>query len=243
MSSAEVTETAPGVSVVIPVFGNERTIVRALDSIDTACGVDPSDFPVEVVVVFDGPTDSSDVLVAGWGARSPRVTVRSSQKAHSGIASTRNAGIALASHDVITFLDADDELTAERLTLVPTLARNGSEVVIGVQRVRVENGAAIPGPYVPTPAERRPQFYPTAMLVRRSTLRQVGGFNPSFSVGDDVDIVMRMIEAGVKLRMVTDCVAIRYFHGDNASYDQPSAEGDFLGAVRSHLMRMREKTR
>ena len=245
MSSPEAAGAAPGLSVVIPVYGNERTLLRALDSIDAACQAEPSDYPVQVVVAFDGLIDSSDALVAGWVAGSPRVTVCPTLEEHRGIASARNAGIALASHDVITFLDADDEVTAERLALAPTLAPDGSEVIIGVQRVRVENGASIPGPYVPASAtdERRPQFYPTSMLVRRSTLRQIGGFNESFSVGDDVDIVMRMIEAGVRLRMVTDCVAVRYFHGDNASYDQSSTEGDFLLAVRSHLQRMRESTR
>ena len=75
MSSPEAAGAAPGLSVVIPVYGNERTLLRALDSIDAACQAEPSDYPVQVVVAFDGLIDSSDALVAGWVAGSPRVTV------------------------------------------------------------------------------------------------------------------------------------------------------------------------
>ncbi len=229
--------------MIIPVYGNVLTLQRTLDSVDTSATADHGDFPIEVVVVFDGLIDASDELVAAWKPQSPRVILSAHHIAHGGIGHARNAGIKDAQYELLTFLDADDELTSTRLGLVRDDDDASEEVIIGVQSIRVENNATIPGPYVPTSvdAPRRPQYYPTSMLVRRETMLAIGGFDESYAVGDDIDLVMRLTESGIPVRMVDEVVVIRYFHGANASYDEQVSEGDFFKAIRGHMRRVREQ--
>ena len=229
--------------MIIPVYGNALTLQRTLDSVDSAAREDAGDFPIEIVVVFDGLIDASDELVAAWNPQSPRLTLLAHHVEHGGIGHARNAGIRRARFDLLTFLDADDELTSTRLGLVRDDDDASEEVIIGVQSIRVENNATSPGPYVPTSVDalRRPQYYPTSMLVRRETMLAIGGFDESYAVGDDIDLVMRLTESGIPVRMVDEVVVIRYFHGANASYDEQVSEGDFFKAIRGHMRRVREQ--
>jgi len=57
----------------------------------------------------------------------------------------------------------------------------------------------------PTPSEVLPRtrvpYAPTAALaVRRTALQSIGGFDPALQIGEDVDLVWRLIEAGWRVR-------------------------------------------
>lgn len=91
----------PRVSVVIPVYNSAHLIGRALESVFAQTFAD-----FEVIVVDDGSDDHEELsaVLARWGDR-----VRSVRQANGGPARARNTAIALATGDLIAFLDADDE--------------------------------------------------------------------------------------------------------------------------------------
>lgn len=93
------------VSVVIPAFNAERTIERALASVEAQTVA-----PKEIIVVDDG----SRVPVASV-LRNPSSRVRVVRQANAGAAAARNAGIREASGAWIAFLDADDVWLPNRL--------------------------------------------------------------------------------------------------------------------------------
>jgi cellulose synthase/poly-beta-1,6-N-acetylglucosamine synthase-like glycosyltransferase len=90
---------APFVSVVVPAFNEEKTVVLTIQSILA------SDYPrFEVIVVNDGSTDATGELLRPFAAAGRIVSI---EKANGGKASALNAGIAKARGEVILFTDAD----------------------------------------------------------------------------------------------------------------------------------------
>ena len=76
-----------GFSVVIPTYQRERTVQRAITS-----ATDQSLPPLEIIVVDDGSTDGTGVLL-----RSLPLPVRTFRQAQSGVAAARNRGACLKS--------------------------------------------------------------------------------------------------------------------------------------------------
>lgn len=96
----------PILSVIIPAFNSERTIVRTLKS------VMKSELPMsemEVLVVDNGSTDSTVELVHRNMQEFSNVRIIYSEKGRS---NARNEGLGKANGRYITFLDADDEVTS-----------------------------------------------------------------------------------------------------------------------------------
>ena len=96
----------PTVSVVIPAYNAEATIVRALDSVYAQT----YDNIIEVIVVDDG---SRDGTVEAVKTVYPQVILV--QQENSGNAAARNTGVYRASGQLIAFLDADDEWLPDKL--------------------------------------------------------------------------------------------------------------------------------
>ncbi|HEX8847831.1 MAG TPA: glycosyltransferase family A protein [Pyrinomonadaceae bacterium] len=92
--------TTPILSVVIPTWNRSRLVCEAIESaLNQRAG------QVEVIVVDDGSTDDTvDVLARSFGSRIH--LLRLPQRRGPGAA--RNAGIRLASGELIAFLDSDD---------------------------------------------------------------------------------------------------------------------------------------
>ena len=91
---------APTVSVVMPLYQAEATVVRALESaLAQTCP------PLEIIVVDDGSTDEGAARVRAIG--DPRIALVT--QANAGCGAARNVGIARARGDFVAFLDADDE--------------------------------------------------------------------------------------------------------------------------------------
>lgn len=91
------------VSIIIPAFNSKKSIIRAIDS----C-VSQSYPHCEVIVINDGSTDNTDVLVKFKYINNNQVILVNKENEGSGKA--RNIGLSLASGDYIYFLDADDYL-------------------------------------------------------------------------------------------------------------------------------------
>ena len=117
-------------SVIVPVYQAQAYLAECLDSV-RAQTYDV----LQIVVVDDGSTDGSAALIAEHAAADPRILVHRQQNA--GLGAARNAGIARATGDYLTFLDADDTLPRRAYELlVGSLERTGSDFALGaVQRV------------------------------------------------------------------------------------------------------------
>jgi len=98
----------PIVSVIIPTFNREGLLMRAVKSALSQTLTD-----IEVIVVDDGSTDGTGMLLASC----QDVRVRYHLLSHQGACAARNVGLALAQGKYIAFLDSDDVWLPNKLEL------------------------------------------------------------------------------------------------------------------------------
>lgn len=110
------------VSVVIPAFNREQTILKCLESvINQTCPA------MEILVVDDGSTDNTREIVSGFP--SDKVFLLCQQ--HKGAQAARNKGIINARGEYIAFLDSDDEWMPRMLEeTLHCLLENGDDCVV-----------------------------------------------------------------------------------------------------------------
>jgi glycosyltransferase involved in cell wall biosynthesis len=220
--------SAPRISAVVPCYNAERYIGEALDSILAQTA------PVaEIIVLDDGSTDGGADVVRGFGAK-----VRYFRQANQGIGAARNAALAQARCDWVAFLDADDlwpidslAMRLERIEADPTL-----DFVFGLteQFVQPQAGAAADAPPVGPPAGAR---VAGAALIRRRLFDEIGGFDASLSVGETIDWVARMQDAGATSARVDHVVLRRRIHGANTVSSEHVSPADYLKVLKASLAR------
>ena len=125
---------------------------------------------------------------------------------------------AASSGGLVTFHDADDAMTPDKLEVQVghLLANPGVGVVMGEQEVIVEPGSELPfwvegssaQAAVPTrPAEVSdgPDVHVMTMLLRREIFVQVGPFDESIRPAEDIDWAMRAVEADIEIAKLSRC--------------------------------------
>lgn len=194
----------PDMTVVIPVRDRVAELNRVFDALGARS---------PVVVVDDGSMDADAIagLSEGRGARLGRHT------ASRGPAAARNTGWRAVGTGLVAFVDSDAIPDPGSLE---ALAAHFADPLVGALAPRIE--PTVPAPSVgraigryaashspldlgPLPAVVRPgsrvSFVPTVTLVvRRTALEEVGGFDEALRYGEDVDLVWRLADAGWRVR-------------------------------------------
>lgn len=90
-----------GLSIVIPIYNAEKYLKRCLESIANQLYSD-----IEVIMVNDGSTDSSEAICMQIAEKDNRFQHISIQ--NSGVSTARNIGLKNCNQEFVTFVDADD---------------------------------------------------------------------------------------------------------------------------------------
>lgn len=94
----------PRVSIIVPVWNQEKLVIRALDSI-------PRRKDIEVVIVDDASTDNTLVNVERYAKEHPDMVIRVYHNAENkGLGYTKNVGYDHAEGEYVHQLDSDDYL-------------------------------------------------------------------------------------------------------------------------------------
>jgi len=192
------------ISFIVPVLDGEQHIARCLDSILEE--MDPGD---EILVVDNGSTDDTLRIVEQYSKVKllifPQVT----------IAALRNRGAAIASGDVLAFIDSD--------CLVCEGWRKAVDTVLSDKQVAV-TGSICDVPASGTWIEkawwslrrykRRVHYIASANLVmRHETFNDVSGFDEKLITDEDTEICSRIRELGY---CIMEDPAVRVIHLGNA---------------------------
>ena len=114
--------TSHSISVIIPAYNAERTIWRALKSIENQTLL-----PNEVIVVDDCSSDRTNEIIREYMKESRLVIRHEIQSTNSGAASARNAGWNIASEKYVAFLDADDMWHPKKLEIQFSAMENSDD--------------------------------------------------------------------------------------------------------------------
>lgn len=162
----------------------------------------------EIIVVNDGSTDETETVAMSFADSLPgRVSVLSTD--NQGLSNARNNGISLARGEFIAFLDSDDVwLPAKLQTQVDVLEANPYIVGVTSSFARFQNN----DPYIYNVARfswnrqsidswvaqiGQAPGLGSSLLVRRSALEALGGFDPSLgSHAEDLEFACRLFEYG-----------------------------------------------
>ena len=102
MSTASKTaESAPLVSVIIPVYKVEDYLAECVDSV-----INQTYRNLEIILVDDGSPDGCGAMCDAYAAQDDRVRVI--HRPNGGLSAARNSGMDIATGEFITFLDSDD---------------------------------------------------------------------------------------------------------------------------------------
>jgi glycosyltransferase involved in cell wall biosynthesis len=216
------------ISIIVPVFHNEDTLLRCLESVNKA--TEESMVSVELAVIFDGPNSRSRQVLEEFTS-SELVNVRVVEIPRAGIAAARNAGVDITTSSFITFLDADDELVSDRLVYAE-LCHPG---MIAFGRQELRGSVGVPPGLHPSVSSGSHVPYITSMVVARETLRDIGPFQSDFRLGDDWDLIVRARRIGIEINHVEQVWVIRHVSERNASTATSELAGDYLAVIRNHI--------
>ena len=229
------------VSVVLPTYDRAHTLRASIESVLEQRGVD-----FEVIVVDDGSQDDTPAVLASL--RDPRLHVL--RIAHGGVAAARNAGIAVARAPYVAFHDSDDIALPGRLAVPVEFLASHPDVDLVIQ-----NGRMLPPEDDPKGREElwiRPEVAVTmaarpigvaevfrwnlgqlqGMCFTRRALDGVGPLDGSFTILDDLDLVLRVTTAFRAVFLDVAAFAYRR-HGGGIARNR--------GVVREESIRLAEK--
>jgi glycosyltransferase involved in cell wall biosynthesis len=180
------------VSIVIPAFNAESTVVAAIDS--ALAQTYPN---IEVVVVNDGSTDRTGEILKGFG---PKITVIEQENLERSAA--RNTGIKAARGEFLSFLDADDTITPTKTEQQMQIVRSYTTAAVFYGRVEERDTNGVPlrllgsGTVGATDIFERLIFSNVvpiqSVLLRRGVIERVGGFQLGLTHLEDWELWLRI---------------------------------------------------
>ncbi len=225
------TEQSALVSVIIPVYNGERFLAAAIES-----AVAQDYRPVEVIVIDDGSDDGTAEVARSF----PQA--RYLFQTNRGLSAARNAGIEAARGEIIAFLDADDVMLPNKLTVQAEYLRDRPDVgcVLCRQKILLEPGAALPAWLPPDRIFGDPGGSPPgSALVRRSAIERAGGFDPAYRLAVGMEWLGRLRDAGVKVAVVPEILMLRRVHDSNLSHQNRKLREELLQGLKGKIGRAR----
>ena len=220
----------PSVSTIMPVKNGARYIEDALASIKQQ-GIPVS----EILVVDDGSTDSTIDIVSSLARDNPAIRILEGPGKGPGPA--RNVALAVASGEIVTFLDADDlwpanklERQIGRLESTPQV-----DVVSGFVRYFDKQAEDQLEPAADARTEEIFHVHLGAAVFRHSVFEKLGHFEESMLYSEDVDLVLRIREAGIPMTILRDITLYYRRHPDamTAEITQDEARSFNMAILRS----------
>lgn len=220
------------VTVVIPVYNGRSYLPEAIES-----ALAQTYRPVEVIVIDDGSTDGSRDVALRYAS------VQVCRQDHGGLGAARNAAIARASGEFLSFLDADDIWLPDKLDLQIRALDAGPSVdmVFGhveefispelddaaKQNLRCHEGS-ISGMFAGT------------VIIRRSSFDRVGPFETAWQLGEFVDWYARAKELGLQSMVLPEVVLRRRLHKSNMGVRLRDSRTDYARILKASLDRRRK---
>jgi len=197
---------APLVSIIIPVYNDERHVAQAIQS---ALGQTLGE--VEVIVVDDGSTDGTSEVLKRYEGR-----IKIIRQENKGVSAARNAGFNASCGKYVCFLDSDDmilpNMTKVLLALLETHRDAG--MAFGAWTVVDEKDGSSTRQCAPMIDDFTEYLLtscpspPNATMIRRDWFESVGGFDETLKSCDDWDLWRKLWLAGCGVVRTEETVSV-----------------------------------
>lgn len=207
------------VDVLIPAYNVGATIAMAVRSM-----LEQTVRAIRVVVVDDGSTDDTALIVKKLAEEDPRVHLV--QQPNGGVVEALNNGLAQCTAPIIARQDGDDVAYPERLALQLAYLQTNPDCVAVGANMRIIDDAGAPTGHVTAfhlfpdadaawfPA-REPYLAHPTLMVRRQALNDVGAYRYVFHA-EDADLYWRLREVG-RLHNLSDVLGDYRVHTGSVS--------------------------
>jgi glycosyltransferase involved in cell wall biosynthesis len=220
---------ATPISVIVPFYRAMPYFGEMLRSV-----IEQGDRVAEILVIVDGPDADAERHLAATGHPKLRIEVLPSNR---GSAAARNRGLQLASCPLIAMIDADDVWLPEKLErqLAFMEAHPQCDVCHTAVEVFRDDGAVI-ARHIDKPEWLRlahllegNQVLTSSMLVKRSALEAVDGYDETYRSSQDFELIFRLLKQGARIGFLPEVLTQlrRSGHG------HVSSNGPLL--LRNHL--------
>ncbi|MEL6495211.1 MAG: glycosyltransferase [Cyanobacteria bacterium J06623_7] len=181
------------ISVIIPAYNAEKTIIATVRSV-----LDQTFTDFEVIIINDGSVDKT--LSKLGTITDSRVKVFSYQ--NSGLSTARNRGIDLARGSYISFLDADDCWTPDKLASQCSALQQAPQAALAYSWVHFQYDTEKKS-YSDTSNHLTGNIYPQLLLknflhngsnalIKTAVVREVGYFDPQLKAVEDWDFYLKI---------------------------------------------------
>ena len=125
----------PKVSIIIPIYNNEKYLMESIDSVLNQTFQD-----FEIISINDGSTDNSLKILEEYAKKDSRIKIVTQE--NKGAGSARNEGLKLAKGEYLAFLDGDDFYNLDFLEkmLKKSIDTNSDIVICRANRFDTETG-------------------------------------------------------------------------------------------------------
>ena len=242
------------VSILIPAYNAQRWIAGTIES--ALAQTWPHK---EVIVVDDGSTDNTFKVAMRFASKSVRVVAQANQ----GAASARNTAINAAQGSHIQFLDADDLLHPQKLSLQLAVADQGlstrdlltcawgrffvrPERAVFTQDALWQNHSSVD--WIVSKFNANTFMCPASWLVSRRLVELAGPWNERLSADDDGEYMCRLVAASGQVRFVSQAQSY-YRIGNATSLSSQKSEASLRSEMLSlrlcveHLLRLEDSER
>lgn len=180
------------IDAIIPTYNRAEVLPRAVKSI-----LEQTHPVKNIWVIDDGSTDNT-LEVMGEFRNHPIVHYVKSE--NRGVSHARNLGVGLSHAPWVAFLDSDDEWLADRIEKQITFIHENPDLnLVHGEEIWIRNGVRV------NPHKKHKKsggnifekslslclISPSATLIRKSTLQELGGFREDYPVCEDYDLWLR----------------------------------------------------
>lgn len=213
------------VSIIIPCYRQAQFLAATIESALAQTHRD-----LEVIVIDDGSPDHTAEVAARY-ASDPRF--RYLRQENTGLPGARNRGLAETTGEYVCFLDSDDLLLPDKCRRqVEVLAANPKLGFVYCDITTIdEKGIVVPDQFSIAAVPRDLSgnlfgtliqggyFPPHTVMVRRSVLEAVGGFDPALGGHADYELWLRISGAGYPAHFIAERLASYRVHSASMSKD------------------------
>mgnify|MGYP003851380213 CR=1 FL=1 len=204
------------VTVVIPTHNRAWCLAEAIDAVLAQTYRD-----YELIIVDDGSTDETASILTGYGDK-----IRRLHQANRGVSAARNHGVRKAHGELIAFLDSDDLWQPEKLARqVAFFDRHPEAMICQTEEIWIRRGVRVnpkhrhrkPSGWIFEPSLALCLVSPSAVMMRRDLLEQMGGFDETLPACEDYDLWLR-VSLRHPIHLIKDPLVIkRGGHADQLS--------------------------